>query len=356
MNDIRKSNLVAAVLMYTIVIIFAILAIYPIFWVTMSSFKTTQEYMRSGHYVIITNRVTGEILAEHPVRRDAEGNVRTANIFMYNNDGSVLGTYRLEQDDRGQILVSPVSSPNAQNENVEIVRYSKLSLPKNWFFRNYPITWRDANFSTLISNSIFYTAITTISIIILSFMAGFAFAKLPMRITPVLHGSFIIGILITLQCIMVPLFLLIRTVGLYNTRLGVLIPYIGIGLPIGVYLATEYIKGIPNEIIESARIDGAKYFGIFWKIILPMAAPVATTVAILQVTGTWNEFMLINILVSSDRFKTVPLGINMFSGALATDYGKQFTALTIGMLPMIIFYIIFRKQITKGVSAGAVKG
>jgi len=238
----------------------------------------------------------------------------------------------------------------------EYMMSSKLALPQNVFFKNYPIAWRDANFSTLIMNSIFYTAVTTGSIIILSFMAGFAFAKLPSKATPVIHSSFIIGILITLQCIMVPLFILIRTVGLYNTRLGVLIPYIGIGLPLGVYLATEYIKGIPNEVIESARIDGAKYLGIFWKIILPMAAPVATTVAILQVTGTWNEFMLINILVSSDRLKTVPLGINMFSGALATDYGKQFSALVIGMMPMIFFYVVFRKQITKGVSAGAVKG
>jgi raffinose/stachyose/melibiose transport system permease protein len=187
-------------------------------------------------------------------------------------------------------------------------------------------------------------------------MAGFAFAKLPSKITPILHGSFIIGILITLQCIMVPLFLLIRAVGLYNTRLGVLIPYIGIGLPLAVYLATEYIKGIPNEVIESARIDGAMYLRIFSHIILPMAAPVATTVAILTVTGTWNEFMLINILVSSDGLKSLPVGINMFSGSLATDYGKQFAALVIGMTPMIVFYVIFRKQITKGVSAGAVKG
>jgi len=280
MNDIRKANPVTLTVMYSILILFSVLAIYPIFWVIMASFKTTQEFM-------IT---------------------------------------------------------------------SKLSLPREFFFKNYPLTWSNANFSTLIFNSIFYTSITTVVIIMLSFMAGFAFAKLPSKLTPALHGGFIIGILITLQCIMVPLFLLIRTVGLYNTRLGVLIPYIGIGLPIGVYLATEYIKGIPNEVIESARIDGAKYLRIFWRIILPMAAPVATTVAILQVTGTWNEFMLINILVSSDRLKTVPLGINMFSGALATDYGKQFTALVIGMMPMIIFYIIFRKQITKGVSAGAVKG
>jgi raffinose/stachyose/melibiose transport system permease protein len=280
MADIRKLNPVALVFMYILVILFTILAVYPIFWVIMSSFKTTQEYMLN----------------------------------------------------------------------------SKLALPKEWFFKNYPIAWRDANFTVLTLNSIFYTTVTVISIIILSFMAGFAFAKLPSKLTPVLHGSFIVGILITLQCIMIPLFILIRGIGLFNTRPGVLIPYIGIGLPMAVYLSTEYIKSIPNEVIESARIDGAKYLYIFRTIVLPMAAPVATTVAILTVTGTWNEFMLIYILVASDNLKTIPLGMNMFAGSLATDYGKQFAALVIGMMPMIVFYAIFRKQITKGVSAGAVKG
>jgi len=279
MADIRKLNPVALVLMYILVILFTILAVYPIFWVIVNSFKTTQDYML----------------------------------------------------------------------------HSKLAFPEAFFYKNYPIAWRDAKFTVLTFNSIFYTAVTVITIIILSFMAGFAFAKLPSKFTPVLHGSFIIGILITLQCIMIPLFILIRGVGLYNTRLGVLVPYIGVGLPMAVYLSTEYIKSIPNEVIESARIDGAKYLRIFRTIVLPMAAPVATTVAILTVTGTWNEFMLINILVAHDNLKTIPVGMNMFAGSLATDYGKQFAALVIGMMPMVIFYVIFRKQITKGVSAGAVK-
>jgi len=280
MADIRKINPLSLFIMYFIVGLFALLALYPIFWVIIQSFKTTQEYI---------------------------------------------------------IL-------------------SKLAFPKTWFYMNYPLAWKAGEFEVLISNSIIYTSITVISILILSFMAGFAFAKLPSKATPFIHGSFIIGILITLQCIMVPLFLLINAVKLYNTRLGVLIPYIGIGLPIAVYLATAYIKGIPDEVIESARIDGAKYLSIFRAIIMPMAAPVATTVAILSVTSTWNEFMLINILVSSNRLKSIPDGIYMFSGALASDFGKQFAALVIGMTPMIVFYIIFRKQITKGVSAGAVKG
>jgi raffinose/stachyose/melibiose transport system permease protein len=87
-----------------------------------------------------------------------------------------------------------------------------------------------------------------------------------------------------------------------------------------------------------------------------MCAPVAVTIAILTFTGTWNEFMLINILTSDDAIKSIPVGVNRFSGALASDYGKQFSALVIGLIPMLIFYFIFRKQITKGVAAGAVKG
>jgi raffinose/stachyose/melibiose transport system permease protein len=278
--EVQNQQKQSLMVMYAIVTVFAILAIYPIYWLIIQSFKTTQEYMTT----------------------------------------------------------------------------SKLAFPRAWFFKNYPFAWKMGRFTILFLNSVLYTSVTVVSVIILSFMAGFAFAKLPSKLTPILHGSFIIGILLTLQSILVPLFLMINAVSLYNTRLGVLIPYVGIGLPMAIYLSTEYIKSVPDSIIESARLDGAKYLRIFQSIIMPIAAPVAATVAILGVTGTWNEFMLVNILVSQNELKSLPVGINMFSGALASDYGKQFSALVIGMIPMIIFYIIFRKQITKGVSAGAVKG
>jgi raffinose/stachyose/melibiose transport system permease protein len=95
---------------------------------------------------------------------------------------------------------------------------------------------------------------------------------------------------------------------------------------------------------------------IFRRVILPMSIPIATTVAILNITGLWNEFALINILVSKTSLKSLPLGIFRFSGPLTSDYGKQFAALMIGMLPMLFFYVAFRRQITKGVAAGALKG
>jgi raffinose/stachyose/melibiose transport system permease protein len=253
---------------------------------------------------------------------------------------------------------------------------NRLGLPRNWTTINYPGAWKLGEFDQLIGNSVFYTAGATLGIIFFSILAGFAFAKIRSRATAPLYGSFVIGILLSIQSLMVPLFIevsqldallggLLRLAGLsrsgqvnffYDSRIGVLLIYIGSGLPVAIYLATEYIKGIPTALLEAARIDGAGYFMIFRRVILPMSIPIATTVAILNITGLWNEFALINILVSKTSLKSLPLGIFRFSGPLTSDYGKQFAALMIGMLPMLLFYVAFRRQITKGVAAGALKG
>ena len=255
-------------------------------------------------------------------------------------------------------------------------RINRIALPHVWTTVNFVGAWKLGEFDKLIGNSVIYTVGATVGIIFFSILAGFAFAKIKNRATPILYGSFVLGILLSIQSLMVPLFIevsqldrlltdLFRAIGIlktgqvnffYDSRFGVLLIYIGSGLPTAIYLSTEYIKGIPYALVEAARIDGAGYFKIFRWLILPMAVPIATTVAILNITGLWNEFALINILVSKSGLKSLPLGIFRFSGNLMADYGKQFAALVIGMLPMLVFYIAFRKQITKGVTAGAVKG
>ncbi|MDR1220643.1 MAG: carbohydrate ABC transporter permease [Treponema sp.] len=294
--DVRKTDAPIKGVIYFIMAIFAVLAIYPLGWMVLQSFRTTQEFMMSKI-----------ALPADPFRAALRGN------------------------------------PN----------YAEWQ-------GNYPYAWRWGHFEVLLVNSIFYTVATVLAVVVFSAMAGFAFSKIPSKATPGLFGVFIIGILLTLQSIMVPLFLMVNAAGLYNTRLGILIPYIGLGLPMGVYLSTEFVKSVPDALIESARIDGAKYLKIFGSLILPMVSPVAMTIAILTFSGTWNEFMLINILASSGNgwanIKSLPVGINMFSGSLASDFGRQFAALTIGAVPMLAFYLVFRKQITKGVAAGAVKG
>jgi raffinose/stachyose/melibiose transport system permease protein len=255
-------------------------------------------------------------------------------------------------------------------------RLNKVGLPREWIFVNYPGAWKIGEFDRLIGNSVIYTLGATMGIIFFAILAGFAFAKIKSKATGLIYGSFVIGILLSIQSLMVPLFIevsqldkllgdLFQLIGLakasdfhffYNSRFGVLLIYIGSGLPVAIYLCTEYIKSIPDALVEAARIDGAGYFRIFRGIVLPMSVPIATTVAILNITGLWNEFALINILVSKTDLKSLPLGVFRFSGSLTADYGKQFAALVIGMAPMLLFYMIFRKQIAKGVAAGAVKG
>lgn len=255
-------------------------------------------------------------------------------------------------------------------------RINRVGLPHVWTTINYPGAWKLGEFDKLIGNSLIYTVGATVGIIFFSILAGFAFAKIRSRATPVLYGSFVLGILLSIQSLMVPLFIEVsqldrlltgffKVLGFmgntqvnffYDSRVGVLLIYIGSGLPTAIYLCTEYIRGIPHALVEAARIDGAGYFKIFRWVILPMAVPIATTVAILNITGLWNEFALINILVSKGYLKSLPLGIFRFTGNLMADYGKQFAALVIGMAPMLLFYIGFYKQITRGVTAGAVKG
>lgn len=233
---------------------------------------------------------------------------------------------------------------------------NKLGWPQVWRWDNYTSAWELGDFGRLFMNSIFYVGVSTTLVILLALAAGFAFAKLRNRATPILYGSFIMGILLTIQSILVPLFLVTNAVGLYNTYWAVIIVYVGVSMPMAVYLCTQYIHAIPDALIESARIDGANYWTIFSSIIVPMARPVVTTLAILTVQGLWNEFMIINILVSRQSLRSLPVGILSFSGSVGTDFGKQFAALMIGLLPMVVFYLIFRNQITRGVAAGAMKG
>ncbi len=275
----RETSRLTRVLLYSILLTFTFMTLYPVFWLIVSSFKTTQEF-----------------------------------------------------------------------------QVNRLGLPRRWTCQNYPLAWKIGGFGHLFTNSIIYTVGSTAAVVLLSLSAGFAFAKIRSRATPFLHGSFVIGILLSVEAVLIPLFLMANTAGLTDTRLGILLPYIGMGMPKGIYLCTEYIKSIPDSLVESARIDGASYPKILASIIAPMAKPVATTLAILNVTGVWNEFMLVNVLTSKTSLKSLPIGILKFSGALSSDYGKQLAALVVGMLPMLIFYTIFRNQITKGVSAGAVKG
>ena len=240
--------------------------------------------------------------------------------------------------------------------NTTYLTTNKLSFPSSLYLGNYAFVINQGNFFGFFKNSLIYTSVTVAVVVVLSNMAGFAFAKLNYKITKLLHGIFIVGILPTMQSILIPLFLMVSAAGIHNTRWAVLIPYIALGLPMGVYLCTDFQKSIPDELLEAARIDGASFISIFSRVVLPMCAPVSVTLAIITFTGNWNEFILMSLMTSSEKLKAIPYMVGRYAGALGSDYGKLFTSLTVALIPILIFYSIFRNQITKGVAAGAVKG
>jgi raffinose/stachyose/melibiose transport system permease protein len=161
--------------------------------------------------------------------------------------------------------------------------------------------------------------------------------------------------LVTPHSVLVPLFILETSVNIDNTRMGVIIPYVAFGLPFLVYLATSYIRSIPDSLEQAALCDGANYMQIFWHVIAPVAKPVTATMVIFAFINNWNEFVFVFVLTSKTVLRSLPVGINAFAGGMTRDYGLQFAALVIGTMPMIIFYVFFHEQIARGFAAGALK-
>ncbi len=146
-----------------------------------------------------------------------------------------------------------------------------------------------------------------------------------------------------------------KSFDLINTRLGVILPYVAFDLPMSILIALSYVRGIPDAIIESAEIDGAKYRQIFWSLIVPLSAPVAATMAILSFLRHWNEFLFVFIFTTKKALKSLPVAITQFAGRQNIEYGLQYASLVIGIMPMILFYMVFHRQLVKGFGEGALK-
>jgi raffinose/stachyose/melibiose transport system permease protein len=243
---------------------------------------------------------------------------------------------------------------NSFKPHAQIVR-SPLSLPSYLYLRNYFLSWTQGHLGIYFFNSIFYSLVATLLTVLFAMGSGYALSKFSYRSSRFIYILYTLGLLITVHSVIVPLFIMETKLGIANSRLGVILPYIAFGLPFQIFLATTYIRGIPDALQESALIDGASYLQVFWKIILPVARPIISTMFIYTFLANWNEFVLVQTLTSDIAIRSLPVGINSFAGGMSRDYGLQFAALVIGTVPMIIFYFIFRDKIAQGFAAGVTK-
>lgn len=236
------------------------------------------------------------------------------------------------------------------------IMQNMIAFPKHPSFANYVRAWNLGHMGVLFINSIIYTVVSTAITVFFAVATGYAFAKFGYeRLTGFLYFFIMLGLLITIPSVLVPLFIVETKVHIADTRIGVIIPYVAFSLPVAVYLATAYIKGVPDSLEESALMDGASYLKVFVSIIFPVSRPIVATAAILSFVNNWNEFFLIFVLTSRDAIRSLPVGINEFAGALNLDYGLEFAALVIGTVPMIVFYIFFHERLAQGFAEGALK-
>lgn len=223
---------------------------------------------------------------------------------------------------------------------------------------NYAHAWDQAGIGRYFVNSLLITIGTLIILLPIGSMAAYVFAKYPFRGSKVLFGAFLGGMMFPQFLVIVPLFFLMRSLHILDTKIGLTIVYVAYSLSFTVFVMSGFFQTLPGELGEAAMIDGCGHSGTFWKIMLPLARPGLIVVGIFNAIGLWNEYGLALVLLSSEDNKTLPLGISTLVNVqhYQSDWGALFAGLVIVMLPVMAVYWIFRDKIHETMLAGALKG
>lgn len=230
-----------------------------------------------------------------------------------------------------------------------------LGLPGEFFtLNNYPESFQKLNFVRCASNSLFITAASVILLIIFTSMASWMLVRTKTKISTFIFLLLSAAILIPFQAVMLPLVRFMGKLNLLNP-VGLVIAYLGFYSPMSVVLYHGFIKNVPLEIEEAAIIDGCNKFTTFWKVVFPLLKPITVTVAVLNVMGIWNDFLLPQLVLGKEQWQTIPLAMFLFFGQFSKRWDLALAGLIIAMLPVVIFYLCMQKHIIKGVMQGAIK-
>lgn len=240
--------------------------------------------------------------------------------------------------------------------NYEFLANSPFSLPAVWKIENYINALNVAGLGRMLLNSVFVGLVATLINAAIASMAAYCISRFHFRGKESLFLLFTVGILVPLNALMVPYFVIINKLGLYNTYGGMILLYTAIGIPMSTVIIRGLMDSIPSEIEEAAYIDGCGFFGRFFHVILPLSRTGIVTAATFEFLTCWNEFVFANLIVSSEKLRTIQVGIRYFTNQFSTDYVSMYAAIVISIVPSILGYIIFQEQIISGLTSGAVKG
>ncbi len=231
-------------------------------------------------------------------------------------------------------------------------------LPSAWTLENYRTVFRTSLFTSALRNSVGVSLIATAISITLAPLAAYAIARLEFRGKRVVLGMALAVAMFPVVSIVGPLFDLWRSVGLYDTWAGLVLPYLSFTLPLSIWVLSAFFRQLPWELEEAAAMDGATPWQAFRKVVVPLAAPGVFTAAILTFLFAWNDFVFGISLTSTDRARTVPAALAFFTGASEFQHpaGAIAAAAVVVTVPVVVLVLLFQERIVAGLTSGAVKG
>ncbi|CAA9560313.1 MAG: ABC transporter, permease protein 2 (cluster 1, maltose/g3p/polyamine/iron) [uncultured Thermomicrobiales bacterium] len=236
----------------------------------------------------------------------------------------------------------------------ELFSFPVRILPDSLYWGNYRLLFEETSFVRWFGNSVFVALARTILAIALSLMAGYAFAKFEFPFKRLLFLLVLGTLTLPLYVILVPLFGLMTDLGWTDTYWALILPFTA--QAIGIFLARQQLLGIPNELLEAARIDGAGEWAIFTRVVLPLAQPIIAVMGILFFTASWNDYLWPLIMITSDDKFTVSVGLPTLVGPYSQEYGAVMAGSFMGTLPIVLIFLLFQRRFIEGIMAGAVKG
>ncbi|WP_163581453.1 carbohydrate ABC transporter permease [Gracilibacillus saliphilus] len=231
------------------------------------------------------------------------------------------------------------------------------ALPEGFYFQNYVEAWNTGNMGTYFKNSIIATFPALFLIIIIGAATAFAIEKMQWKMKKGVLLLFISGIMVPVPIVLLPLFTMFFHTGLLNNLFGLILVYVAFGLPLTIFLFTSYFKAVPNELIESAVMDGANIYRIFFSIALPMILNAVVTVALVQFFFVWNDLIFAMTFISDSELRTIQTGLMSFAGQYGQrEWGPTFASISMAVLPTLFLYLFLNRTVMKGMTSGAVKG
>jgi len=364
LNRKKILSSISKVVSYLVFIIWTLITVVPLVWMFYTAFKSNEEITLDpfslphdlfdnfhDEYVVIPQALNVRLPYDPDVDKRERLIIESTTIapqrrlmvFFLLKDKLPPELANLKVGDRLNVSQLPFGM--------------KMNIHWNTIWFNFTSAFVRAGLAGKFVNSIIYSVVSTFLIVFFGLMIGFALSKMGFPLLSYIVGGLIgLGYLLSINSVIIPLFLMLSSLNLTDSHLGIILVYTAFGLPLSVMLCTSFLTGIPDSLVESAYIDGASTFRTFISIIIPMAIPVIVTISIISALGIWNEFLLVLVLASSEFTKSLPVGVFSFTSQTSTQYGWQIAALVIAVFPAMIVYFIFNKQIAKGVVAGAIKG